>query len=98
MCELKNPTMSAFLNGIESSGWLKHVKAVLDASVFIAKVHDVVAVRASSVSWCNSFKFCNLHVHTVRTRLCGVSLCLQVTSYNNFLGVFASIDIYIDIL
>ena len=59
VCELKNPTMSAFLNGIESSGWLKHVKAVLDASVFIAKVHDVVAVRTSSVSWCNSFKFCN---------------------------------------
>ena len=38
VCELKNPSMSAFLNGLESSGWLKHVKAVLDCSVFIAKV------------------------------------------------------------
>lgn len=30
--------MSDFLEGLESSGWLKHIKAVLDAGIFIAKV------------------------------------------------------------
>lgn len=30
--------MTDFLWGLESSGWLKHIKAVLDAGVFIAKV------------------------------------------------------------
>ena len=75
MCELKNPTMSAFLNGIESCGWLKHVKAVLDASVFIAKVHDVVAVRASSVSRCNSFKFRNTYVRCMHHEVVWLSAC-----------------------
>ncbi|XP_075899597.1 phosphatidylinositol-3-phosphate phosphatase MTMR7-like isoform X2 [Nelusetta ayraudi] len=35
--ELRSPSMSDFLEGLENSGWLKHIKAVLDASVFIAK-------------------------------------------------------------
>nr|XP_029544621.1 uncharacterized protein LOC115146704 [Oncorhynchus nerka] len=35
--ELKTPSMGDFLWGLESSGWLKHIKAVLDAGVFIAK-------------------------------------------------------------
>lgn len=38
VCELPSPSMSDFLEGLESSGWLKHIKAVLDAAVFIAKV------------------------------------------------------------
>lgn len=37
-CELRSPSMSDFLEGLESSGWLKHIKAVLDAGIFIAKV------------------------------------------------------------
>ncbi|KTF76850.1 hypothetical protein cypCar_00032952 [Cyprinus carpio] len=35
--ELAAPSMSDFLWGLENSGWLKHIKAVLDAGVFIAK-------------------------------------------------------------
>lgn len=27
-CEQNSPTMSSFLNGLESSGWLKHIKYV----------------------------------------------------------------------
>ena len=38
VCELKNPSMNAFLSGLESSGWLKHIKAILDTSAFISKV------------------------------------------------------------
>ncbi|MEQ2188665.1 hypothetical protein GOODEAATRI_017321, partial [Goodea atripinnis] len=38
MGEMRAPTMTDFLWGLENSGWLKHIKAVLDAGVFIAKV------------------------------------------------------------
>lgn len=38
VCELRSPSMSDFLEGLESSGWLKHIKAILDAGIFIAKV------------------------------------------------------------
>lgn len=37
VCEPRSPSMSNFLEGLESSGWLKHIKAVLDAGNFIAK-------------------------------------------------------------
>ncbi|KAG9342425.1 hypothetical protein JZ751_016427 [Albula glossodonta] len=37
VCELKSPSMSDFLWGLESSGWLKHIKAIMDAGIFIAK-------------------------------------------------------------
>lgn len=30
--------MSDFLWGLENSGWLKHIKAIMDAGIFIAKV------------------------------------------------------------
>ena len=35
---MQNPSMSAFLGGLESSGWLKHIKSIIDTSVFVAKV------------------------------------------------------------
>ena len=38
VCELKSPSMESFLNGLGQSGWLKHIKAIVDTSVFIAKV------------------------------------------------------------
>ncbi|KAM4905652.1 phosphatidylinositol-3,5-bisphosphate 3-phosphatase MTMR6 isoform 2-T2 [Sylvia borin] len=31
-------SVNDFLSGLESSGWLRHIKAVLDAAVFLAKV------------------------------------------------------------
>lgn len=37
MCELKSPSMSDFLWGLENSGWLRHIKAIMDAGIFIAK-------------------------------------------------------------
>lgn len=36
--ELRSPSMSDFLWGLENSGWLKHIKAILDAGVFISRV------------------------------------------------------------
>lgn len=38
VADLMSPSMSEFLWGLESSGWLKHIKAVLESGVFIAKV------------------------------------------------------------
>ncbi|XP_020788650.1 myotubularin-related protein 7b isoform X1 [Boleophthalmus pectinirostris] len=35
--ELRAPSMTDFLWGLENSGWLKHIKAVLDAGAFIAR-------------------------------------------------------------
>ncbi|XP_051890220.1 myotubularin-related protein 7b [Pristis pectinata] len=46
VCELRSPSMSDFLWGLENSGWLKHIKAIMDAGIFIAKV---VAEEAASV-------------------------------------------------
>ncbi|KAM4809002.1 phosphatidylinositol-3-phosphate phosphatase MTMR7 [Rhinophrynus dorsalis] len=37
VCELRSPSMGDFLWGLESSGWLKHIKAIIDAGIFIAK-------------------------------------------------------------
>lgn len=42
--------MGDFLWGLENSGWLKHIKAVLDAGVFIAKV--TVVRRGAIESQC----------------------------------------------
>lgn len=38
VCSMKSPSMSDYLTGLESSGWLKHIKSVMDAGVFLAKV------------------------------------------------------------
>lgn len=37
MGEVRAPSMTDFLLGLENSGWLKHIKAVLDAGVFISR-------------------------------------------------------------
>ncbi|KAK0144314.1 Myotubularin-related protein 7 [Merluccius polli] len=37
VCERRTPSVGDFLEALESSGWLKHIKAVLDAGVFVAK-------------------------------------------------------------
>ncbi|XP_036436217.1 myotubularin-related protein 8 isoform X1 [Colossoma macropomum] len=37
LCAQKSPSMSDYLTGLENSGWLRHIKAVMDAGVFLAK-------------------------------------------------------------
>jgi myotubularin-related protein 6/7/8 len=49
-CEAKTDTMELFLQGIEQSGWLKHVKTVLEVSVFIA---DLILGGFSAVVHCS---------------------------------------------
>jgi hypothetical protein len=34
----KGLSVNDFYSGLENSGWLRHIKAVLDAAIFLAKV------------------------------------------------------------
>ncbi len=38
VCSMKSPSMSDYLTGLENSGWLRHIKSVMDAGIFLAKV------------------------------------------------------------
>ncbi|XP_066236331.1 myotubularin-related protein 7 isoform X1 [Saccopteryx leptura] len=63
VCELQSPSMSDFLWGLESSGWLRHIKAIMDAGLFIAKA---VAEEGASVlvhcsdGWDRTAQVCSL--------------------------------------
>uniref|UniRef100_A0A674IR69 Myotubularin related protein 7 n=1 Tax=Terrapene triunguis TaxID=2587831 RepID=A0A674IR69_9SAUR len=50
VCELKSPSMNDFLWGLENSGWLKHIKAIMDAGIFIAKVNYVTVCSVVTMS------------------------------------------------
>ncbi|XP_067298015.1 myotubularin-related protein 7b isoform X1 [Pseudorasbora parva] len=61
--DLVAPTMSDFLWGLENSGWLKHIKAILDAGVFIAKAvaEDGVSVLVHcSDGWDRTAQACSV--------------------------------------
>ncbi|TRY88057.1 hypothetical protein DNTS_000039 [Danionella cerebrum] len=61
--ELPSPSMSDFLWGLENSSWLKHIKAVLDAGVFIAKAvaEDGVSVLVHcSDGWDRTAQACSV--------------------------------------
>lgn len=61
-CEQNTPTMSSFLSGLESSGWLKHIKTILDTSWWIANAVDSgvsVCVHCSD-GWDRTAQVCSL--------------------------------------
>lgn len=62
MCELKTPTMSAFLSGLEASGWLKHIRAILETSWSIAlSIHQGVSVVVHcSDGWDRTAQVCSI--------------------------------------
>ena len=41
-CEMKNPTMNQYLNALDNSGWLQHIRSVLEAAIFIARVSEKI--------------------------------------------------------
>ncbi|XP_078067488.1 phosphatidylinositol-3,5-bisphosphate 3-phosphatase MTMR8 isoform X1 [Mustelus asterias] len=63
VCELKAPSMSEFLTGLENSGWLRHIKAVMDAGAFLAKAvaeeNASVLVHCSD-GWDRTVQVCSL--------------------------------------
>uniref|UniRef100_A0A672Z0E3 Uncharacterized protein n=1 Tax=Sphaeramia orbicularis TaxID=375764 RepID=A0A672Z0E3_9TELE len=63
VCELRSPSMSDFLEGLESSGWLKHIKAVLDAGIFITKAvaeEGVSVLVHCSDGWDRTAQVCSV--------------------------------------
>lgn len=54
--------MSVFLSGLESSGWLKHIRAILETSWFIAKniINGVSVVVHCSDGWDRTAQVCSL--------------------------------------
>lgn len=54
--------MSAFLGALESSGWLKHIRAILDTSLFIANAVDkgISVVVHCSDGWDRTAQVCSL--------------------------------------
>ncbi|KAG1671098.1 Myotubularin-related protein 8 [Nymphon striatum] len=61
-CELKTPSINAFLTGLDNSGWLRHVKAILDTSVFIANaIEEGISVLVHcSDGWDRTAQTCSL--------------------------------------
>lgn len=54
--------MNSFLSGLESSGWLKHIKSILDTSLFIAQNIEAainVVVHCSD-GWDRTAQVCSL--------------------------------------
>ncbi|XP_056138407.1 myotubularin-related protein 7a [Lampris incognitus] len=63
VCELRSPSMSDFLEGLESSGWLKHIKAVLDAGIFVTKAiaeEGVSVLVHCSDGWDRTAQVCSV--------------------------------------
>ncbi|ESO88450.1 hypothetical protein LOTGIDRAFT_125960 [Lottia gigantea] len=62
VCELKSPSMNSFLTGLENSNWLKHIKAVVDTSAFIATaVQEGINVLVHcSDGWDRTAQTCSL--------------------------------------
>lgn len=51
----KSLSMSDYLVGLESSGWLRHIKSVVDAANFLTKVSEVCFSLPSF--WFQEFHF-----------------------------------------
>jgi hypothetical protein len=55
--------MSSFLGGIESSGWLRHIRSILETSWFIAQAVDekgISVVVHCSDGWDRTAQVCSL--------------------------------------
>jgi len=60
VCETPDVTAKALASGLDNSGWMKHIKAVLDTSVFIAKVlyyvlHKHVQFDSAALGQCSKY-------------------------------------------
>ncbi|XP_066971474.1 myotubularin-related protein 6 isoform X3 [Macrobrachium rosenbergii] len=61
-CQLVTPSMGGFIGGVESSGWLKHVRSVLDTASFITNsIMDGISVLVHcSDGWDRTAQTCAL--------------------------------------
>lgn len=62
VCEQRNLSMSQFIGGLDSSGWLRHIKSILDTSAFICQAVNggkSVVVHCSD-GWDRTAQVCSL--------------------------------------
>jgi myotubularin-related protein 6/7/8 len=63
VCEMKNPTMNQYINALDNTSWLQHIKAVLDGAIFIARAIEIekknVLVHCSD-GWDRTAQCCSL--------------------------------------
>ncbi|MBN3281092.1 MTMR8 protein, partial [Polyodon spathula] len=96
VCEMKSPSMSDFLTGLENSGWLRHIKAVMDAGVFLAKA---VAEEKASVlvhcsdGWDRTAQVCSLasllldpYYRTIKGFMVGAGVWRTITVFSSTLA------------
>lgn len=58
----RTTSMSTFLSGLESSGWLKHIRSILETAWFIARAvsNGVSVVVHCSDGWDRTAQVCSL--------------------------------------
>jgi myotubularin-related protein 6/7/8 len=54
---MKNPTMNQYLNSLDSSSWLQHIKSILDAAIVITRVGRRKQKKKLKMKIFNSFFF-----------------------------------------
>ncbi|XP_065201150.1 myotubularin-related protein 6 isoform X2 [Planococcus citri] len=61
-CDLKSSSVSNFLGGIDASGWLRHIKALLDAAWFMTQAvqNGISVVVHCSDGWDRTAQVCSL--------------------------------------
>ncbi|CAF2973142.1 unnamed protein product [Rotaria sp. Silwood2] len=63
VCEMKNPSMNQYLNALDNSSWLQHIKAVIDAAIFITRAIEIekknVLIHCSD-GWDRTAQCCSL--------------------------------------
>lgn len=61
-CEMSSPSVNTFLSGLDSAGWLKHIKLTLDTAWFITQaiVNGVSVVVHCSDGWDRTVQVCSL--------------------------------------
>ncbi|XP_064637121.1 myotubularin-related protein 8-like isoform X3 [Lineus longissimus] len=62
VCELKNPSSSAFLNGVENSGWMKHIRSLVETALFIAEAAErgISTLVHCSDGWDRTAQTCSI--------------------------------------
>ncbi|KAM4708522.1 phosphatidylinositol-3-phosphate phosphatase MTMR7 isoform 1-T1 [Discoglossus pictus] len=63
VCELRSPSVGDFLWGLDNCGWLKHIKTIVDAGIFIAKAvseEGVSVLVHCSDGWDRTAQVCSV--------------------------------------
>lgn len=84
--------MNSFLSGLESSGWLRHIKSILDTSWFIAQAIEegISVVVHCSDGWDRTAQVCSLAsilLEPYYRTVAGFQVCLSLSYTKAYLQV-----------